>query len=186
MANNCVGEDGFTQKLDDNIFPEDDSNIVWKTHMPNDFMYQQAIDRIPKEKRKKKFYGATPVDRIVSTCLEKGYTPIVIGVFRDLCLMSYGGYKRGYRATVENHTKQNESDSMKEEKELQNLYLEYYSTLFNVLNSYKNKYKVFLVNYSAMTKNPILYTRLMSSELSYPLEAIKTIDANAKHYKRYG
>jgi hypothetical protein len=186
IANGCVGEDGFTQKLDDGIFPNDKSDIVWKTHMPDDNSFKEAMGRIPKAKRKNKFYGIKPIVDIISICLEKGYAPVIVGVFRDLSLMSYGAYDRGYRVTVENHTVQKDCDKRREEKELQKLYISYYCNFFNAMNAYKNKHKVFIVDYSAMTKNPTLYTRLMSAELSYPLKAIETIDANAKHYKRYG
>ena len=99
--------------------------------------------------------------------------------------MSFGAFDRGYRSSVENHTPMNPKLRFSEEQKLQHLYIGYYHSMFAALDYYKNRYKTFIINYCAMIKNPVLYTRMLSANIDYPLQTISTIDANAKHYKRY-
>lgn len=178
-ANGCFGSDGFNQPLDDGFLPNEEVDIVWKTH----HVKEDALYKIGSKDPLR--YGNIAIKDMISKCEESGYTPVIIGVYRDLSLMSYGAFKRGYRASKDNHSKVSPEEIRKEEVGLQEYYISFYSDMFGLINSYKEQYKCFIVDYSSLVRNPVLYTRLISSEIDYNLKTIETIDANAKHYKRY-
>ena len=181
MENGCFGEDGFTQKLDDGIFPEKKIDIVWKTHCPTDdekkFQEQQKAD--PKR------YGNRPLSLIVRKCRENNYLCTLLAVYRDPTLMAIGAYKRGYRAGIENHTQLPESSRRAQELRLSQDNISYYRLMFNSLSEYQKRMPTVVISYEALIKNPTLYTRMLSDIISYPLNAIQTKDANAQHLSRY-
>lgn len=179
VANGCFGSDGFDQSLDDGIFPNEAKDIVWKTHCakPNSFYKIGSKDPLR--------YGNIAIKDIIEECKKHNYIPTLIGVYRDLSLMSYGAFEKGYRVGKDNYSDVGSEEVHYEEVKLQENYISFYSDMFDLLNFYKNEYKCFVLNYSCLVNNPVLYTRLISSEIGYNLKAIQTINGNAKHYKRY-
>lgn len=179
VASGCTGSDSYSQPLDDGFFPNEKTDIVWKTHCAK----ENSLYKIGSKNALR--YGNIAVKDIISKCEELCYTPVIIGVYRDLSLMSYGAFQKGYRVGKDNDSKVSPEQVNQEEVKLQENYISFYSDMFRLMDSYKDQYKCFVIDYSSLVRNPVLYTRLISSEIGYNLKTIKTVDANAKHYSRY-
>ena len=72
IENGCFGQDAFTQKLDDGVFPKDNRDIVWKTHMPDELTKKETIEKSPGKKNRK-FYAGTVIDELIIACEKRGY-----------------------------------------------------------------------------------------------------------------
>lgn len=162
LSNDCWGDradhtDGFTQRLDDDIWPNS-GDIVWKTHNC------RRIEDYPQDKR----YGNLSVFNMVDECKERGYEPNVLMLYRDIRLNTKAQGKAGYAGTWQ---------------QLYDSLMCWYVVGFRSLRDLQlDGVNTMVVNYDLMVKHSGLYTREINDHFGLKLRPIHTIDANAKHW----
>tara|TARA_R110000824_G_C15178230_1_gene673520 strand:+ start:368 stop:1765 length:1398 start_codon:yes stop_codon:yes gene_type:complete len=169
-------EDGWASRLDKGIWPKNGEHIVWRTHNYED---EETVGGNA---------GATSIYRMVDQCVEKGYEPTIITVYRDIPITSYGAVKRGHRIPpLKNGQALNRVETRQEEKKIQSKLIENYARTFSVLEEMKNRgHQVFAIDFAAFTRNPILYTRMISAEICFLLNDMYVNGrADLDHYGRF-
>ena len=152
---------GFTQRLDDGVWPAKQRNLVWKTHNPNYWVAPEG-----------KNYGNKSVHSIVASCLARQDEVIVILVYRDVRLNAKAKVTAGYAGTQD---------------EFWYDLVDWYADGFRSLKSITDTAgcSTYVVNYDLMVKHPKLYTNEINNHLGLSLVSIPTFDANAKHWDVY-
>ena len=182
LQSGCWGDvvgdsDNWSSRLDKGMWPKDAECIVWRTHNNKD--EEKITGRA----------GATSIYRMVDQCLERGYEPTILTIYRDICITSYGAVKRGHRTPpFKNGQQLNQAQARQQEKQIQINLIGNYAQDFRVLEEMQNRgHRVFVIDMAALQKNPILYIRMFAATIDFPLNDQVKIHRNAdsKHYSRF-
>ena len=182
IQSGCWGDvvepvDNWSSRLDKGVWPKDADYIVWRTHHNKD--EEKITGRM----------GGTPIYRMVDQCLERGYEPTILTIFRDITITSYGAVKRGHRKPpFKEGQRLNQAQTRQQEKQIQSNLIENYARNLSILGEMQNRgHQVFVIDMAALQNNPILYIRMFAATIDFPLNDQVKIhrDADSKHYGRF-
>jgi hypothetical protein len=174
IASGCIGDDGHKQPFDLGIFPEENKDIVWKTHNP-----ESDFSRPFK-------HTNVSVETCIKKAKENGYIPVVIILTRDVNTHAIASVTHGYRSgSQKSHTPL--IRPLEEEEELmRKSIISFYKNAFDFAERYKLQCKVEIVSYESIVSSRHKYLEMLGKKLNFEFKNIDFIkDANKKHYIRF-
>ena len=183
-------------RLDKNIWPSRETDIVWKTHVgcwEGVSTFSNEIYR-PGQRTKEYDYnkhhrlsGCHPdLKTITEECNERGYEPTFITIFRDVNLASFSSVKKNWGGWLKGHKEPYKKHRLAHLYE--GHYIHFYNHVFNSLKDLKPKYKTYALNYSSMmAADSQSIIDQLSKEIDFPLSLSRnqTKNADAKHYTKF-